>query len=356
MADLQSLPETPPAEGSPHPGRRLALPEPLPLGYHQLTVELGGRTAESLVISAPSRCFTGGKAGDGKPLWGVFLPLYALRTSRSWGAGDFSDLETLAEWTAGLGGGVVGTQPLLATFLDEPFEPSPYAPASRLFWNELYIDPRRLPEMEDCPAARRLIESPDFQREVEALRAAPRVDYARLMALKRRVLEELAQRFFSRPGDRLAEFESFVADKPGLENYAAFRAVGDRRGESWQSWPGRLREGTLAPADYDEEDRRYYLWTQWAADQQLSSLAKEARRHAQELDGSPLVLGRVMSAEAVPDDPVALAELLTERYLEAGDTLQDDQALHQVQAMAGSAIARLAWLRNDLPELQRGAE
>jgi 4-alpha-glucanotransferase len=277
MADLQSLPETPAAEGSPHPGRRLALPEPLPFGYHQLTVELGGRTAESLVISAPSRCFAG-EGDNGKPLWGVFLPLYALRTSRSWGAGDFSDLETLAEWTAGLGGGVVGTLPLLASFLDEPFEPSPYAPASRLFWNELYIDPRRLPEMEDCPSARRLIESPEFQREVAALRAAPRVDYARLMALKRRVLEELAQRFFSRPGDRLAEFESFVADKPGLESYAAFRAVGDRRGESWQSWPGRLREGTLAPADYDEEDRRYYLWTQWAADQQLSSLAQEARR------------------------------------------------------------------------------
>jgi len=46
MADLQSLPEIAPAEGSPYPGRRLALPEPLPFGYHQLTVELGGRTAE----------------------------------------------------------------------------------------------------------------------------------------------------------------------------------------------------------------------------------------------------------------------------------------------------------------------
>ncbi len=274
IADLESLPETAGAEGSPHPGRRLALPEPLPFGYHRLTVELGGRTAESLVISAPVRCFT----GDGKPLWGTFLPLYALRTSRSWGAGDLSDLETLAEWTAGLGGGVVATLPLLAAFLDEPFEPSPYAPASRLFWNELYVDPRRLPEMEDCPAARRLIESPDFQREVEALRAAPRVDYARLMALKRRVLEELAQRFFAHPGERQAELDRFVSAKPGLENYAAFRAVGDRRGESWQNWPGRLRDGTLAPADYDEEDRRYYLWTQWAADQQIGSMAKEARR------------------------------------------------------------------------------
>ncbi|HEY0514238.1 MAG TPA: 4-alpha-glucanotransferase [Thermoanaerobaculia bacterium] len=278
VTDLDRLPATPPAGGLPFPGRRLALPEPLPSGYHRLTVELGGRTAESLIISAPTRCY-GREAGGGRPLWGAFLPLYALRTSRSWGAGDFSDLETLAEWTSGLGGGVVGTLPVLAAFLDEPFEPSPYAPASRLFWNELYIDPRRLPEIEDCIPARRLIESPDFLREVEALRAAPRVDYARLMALKRRVLEELALRFFSRPGGpRQEEFERFVAGKPGLATYAAFRAVGDRRGEPWQLWPGRLREGTLAPADYDEEDRRYYLWTQWAAEQQVSQLAREARR------------------------------------------------------------------------------
>src|SRR5436305_1940080 len=217
MVDLQSLPEVAPREGSSRPGRRLTLAEPLPPGYHRLTVELGGRASESLIISAPTRCH----GGDGRPLWGAFLPLYALRTSRSWGAGDLSDLETLAEWTSGLGGGVVGTLPLLATFLDQPFEPSPYAPASRLFWNELYIDPRRLPEMEDCPAARRLIESPDFQREVEALRALPRVDYGRLMALKRRVLEELAQHFFSRTGERQDSFERFVATKPGLETYAA---------------------------------------------------------------------------------------------------------------------------------------
>jgi 4-alpha-glucanotransferase len=267
VIDLDSLPRT---EG----GRRLSLPEPLPLGFHHLTIEHGGRSAETLVISAPSRCFTGG----GKPLWGVFLPLYALRTSRSWGAGDFSDLETLAEWTAGLGGGVVGTLPMLAAFLDEPCEPSPYAPASRLFWNEIYVDPRRLPEFEDSAAARRLVESHDFQREVEFLRAAPRVDYPRLMALKRRVLEELAQRCYSRGGARLEELERYVADKGGLDEYAAFRAVGDRRGEPWQLWRGRLREGSLAPADYDEEDRRYYLYTQWAAEQQIQTLAKEARR------------------------------------------------------------------------------
>lgn len=274
VMDLESLPPAPPPEGSARPGRRLSLPEPLPFGYHRLAVEHGGRAAEALVISTPRRCHT----GDGMPIWGVFLPLHALRTARSWGAGDLSDLETLAEWTAGLGGGVVATLPMLAAFLDEPCDPSPYAPASRLFWNELYVDPRRLPEMEDCAPARRLLESPEFLRELETLRASPRVDYPRLMAVKRRVLEELAHRFFARPGPRQEAFASFVAAKADLETYAAFRAVGDRRGEPWQQWPERLREGTLAAPDYDEEDHRYYLWTQWAADQQIRAMAKEARR------------------------------------------------------------------------------
>lgn len=257
------------------PGRPLILPEStLPPGYHMLTIESGGKTAESMVISAPTRAYT----GNGRPLWGVFLPLYALYTQRSWGAGDLSDLEALAEWTAGLGGGVVATLPLLAAFLDEPCEPSPYAPASRLFWNEIYLDPRRLPEMEESASARRLLESSDFHREIEALRAMPRVDYPRLLALKRRVLEELAHRFYQKTGGRDDEFESFLSDKPHLSDYAAFRAVGDRRGEPWQCWPERLREGTLAHADYDEEDYRYHLWTQWAAERQMAAMAKEARR------------------------------------------------------------------------------
>lgn len=267
VLDLEGLPVN--GEGV----RRLALPESLPAGYHLLRVESGGQSEESLVISAPTRAYT-----DRRSLWGVFLPLYALRTDEGWGAGDLSDLERLLEWTSGLGGGVVGTLPMLASFLEEPFEPSPYAPVSRMFWNELYLDPRKLPEFEDHSAARRITESQDFLNEIEAMRREPRVDYGRLSALKRRVLEEMAHRFFSRPGDRYDEFEKFVQRKKDLDAYSAFRAVGDRRGEPWQTWPERLREGSLAAADFDEEDYRYYLWTQWACDQQIGAMAKEARR------------------------------------------------------------------------------
>jgi 4-alpha-glucanotransferase len=275
--DVDSLPAIAPSR------RRLALPEALPPGYHHLEVKLGGRAARALVIAAPVRAF----GADGGPLWGVFLPLYALRTARSWGAGDLTDLRALAAWTGALGGDVVASLPLLATFLDVPFEPSPYAPASRLFWNETYLDPRQLPEAALCPAARRLLESTELAAEMRTLAELPLVDYARLATLKRRVLEEMVAWSFANAGPRRQDLERCLAARPELADYAAFRAVGDRRGESWQDWPERLRDGHLAPADYDEEDYRYHLWAQWAMEQQLAEAAGQGGRRNLEPAAQP---------------------------------------------------------------------
>ncbi|QRM27673.1 ferritin family protein [Microvirga sp. VF16] len=86
----------------------------------------------------------------------------------------------------------------------------------------------------------------------------------------------------------------------------------------------------------------------------VKGFADEARRHAQELDQFPIALPGNLGRGTPPDDPVSLAELLTDLYLEAGDALRNEEALARVQALAGRAIIRLAWLRADLPELRRG--
>ena len=83
----------------------------------------------------------------------------------------------------------------------------------------------------------------------------------------------------------------------------------------------------------------------------LMSLVDEARWHATELESSPIDTPVGSILPVLPDRPIALAELLTERYLEAADTLQDERELVRVQMFAGRAVARLAWLRADLPEL-----
>ncbi|MEE1609872.1 ferritin-like domain-containing protein [Microvirga sp. CF3016] len=84
----------------------------------------------------------------------------------------------------------------------------------------------------------------------------------------------------------------------------------------------------------------------------LTEFAAEARRHAKELEQSPIPVGRGAPVPGFPDDPVALAELLADRYLAAGDASHDEATLERIQGLAGRAIGRLAWLRADLPELR----
>ncbi|HEX6962469.1 MAG TPA: 4-alpha-glucanotransferase, partial [Lacipirellula sp.] len=131
----------------------------LPMGYHRLHVTIGEKSCHSLVVSAPGHAYLRADEGSESPQrhWCPFLPLYALRTELDWGAGDFRGLSELAQWAGQLGAGAVGTLPLLAASLDEPFEPSPYRPVSRKFWNELYIDVESINELRQCETARQLV-------------------------------------------------------------------------------------------------------------------------------------------------------------------------------------------------------
>ncbi|MDR7426066.1 MAG: 4-alpha-glucanotransferase [Armatimonadota bacterium] len=257
---------------------RLPMPGRLPPGYHQLVVRAGRRRWETMLICAPRRAYLPAPEGPAAHTWGVFLPLYALRSRRSWGTGDFTDLEALLDWVGGLGGGVVATLPLLAAFLDEPCEPSPYVPASRLFWNELYLDPARSPDLPGCPEAQELLGSAAHRRELARLRKAPLVDYRAAMRVKRPVLEALTRSVFREPSARRDALFSFVTARPHLEDYARFRAVGERLRCPWPAWPPRLRQGNVQQGDYDEDARRYHLYVQWLAHEQLSALAGQARQ------------------------------------------------------------------------------
>jgi 4-alpha-glucanotransferase len=263
-------------EGTSYVTKRLCLPGDLPLGYHQLTLETTDRRLQALLLSAPQWAYTFPDEATHKE-WGVFLPTYALHSERSWGSGDFSDLEALAAWLAELGGGVIATLPLLSAFLDVPFDWSPYAPASRMFWNEFYIDVTRAPGLEECAAARVLLDSAEIRTALADLRGAPLVDYRRQMALKRRVLEALAHWFFSTGGAQHADFQRFVAATPAVEDYARFRAVGEHQQAPWPAWPAPLRDCVLTPTDYDEQAQRYHLYVQWVAQAQLTRFAERSK-------------------------------------------------------------------------------
>ena len=165
-------------------------------GYHD--VEIQGQPV--FVISAPLKAFF-----PTRRLWGIFAPVYALHSRRNPSAGDLTDFENLMDWMHSLGGSVASTLPLLGAFLDKPFEPSPYSPATRLFWNEFYADLERIPE--------------STGRSIELPKKTKFIDYRALMAHKRRILEELSRLFFEdASAERLQAFAKFRRGNPGVDS------------------------------------------------------------------------------------------------------------------------------------------
>jgi 4-alpha-glucanotransferase len=277
---LEAGPRPREIDGTPYVALTLALPRAIPAGYHRLSVELNARRASALLISAPATAFAPICAKEKS--WGLFAPLYALHSRASWGAGDFSDLQRALDWTEELGGDLFSTLPLLSLFLDGPsFDPSPYAPVSRLFWNEFYIDVTRAPELAASPEARALVASPGFEAELSALRAARLVDYRRVMALKRSILERLAAALFSSDSPRRRALEEFATRaRPEAQDFAEFRAHVEVEGRSWSDWPEPSRSGRIGPDPRGEPARRYHLYAQWLAHEQLAAIAEKAARAA----------------------------------------------------------------------------
>lgn len=267
-------------EGERFETRELALP-PLDFGYHTLEISAGSKNYHAMVVSAPTRSYA--EPGLEKS-WGAFLPMYAAHSEKSWGAGNVSDWERLSCWLGGQGARVAGTLPLLAAFLDYPVcEPSPYSPASRLFWNEFYLDVERAPEFATCGEAQGVVRSRPFQKKLDQFRRSELIDYGEQWKARREVLELLARHFFSRNSPRRARFEEFLRERPEAEDYAEFRAACEKFRTSWHNWPGRRREGRLSEGDYREEVKRFHLYVQWLAQEQVSELARRGEQNGVKL-------------------------------------------------------------------------
>lgn len=242
----------------------MELPVTLESGYYRLSLRLGERRADSLVLSAPE---TSWKPEEEQRLWGVFTPLYALHSEESFGLGDLSDLEALSRWTAELGGNLVATLPLLPPQSVHAEDPSPYSPGSRQFWNDLYLDIDALPELKRCEAAQERMASADFQDLRALLNGTKHVDYQRVKRLRTELLGELAKTYFA--GDT-HELDAWVVQTPNAVDYAQFQAACEVSGKTWFEWTG----GEYSEADCDREVYERHLYAQFRMACQLDHLGQ----------------------------------------------------------------------------------
>ncbi|MGH7231323.1 MAG: 4-alpha-glucanotransferase, partial [Nitrospiraceae bacterium] len=222
----------------------LPLPAGLEVGYYELaaTASIGPRRINGRLrlILTPERCYAPPQFEESDRLWGLSLQLYALRSPRNWGVGDFGDLSELLQWAAkDLGVGMIGLNPLHALENSRPYHISPYSPDSRLFLNILYLDLERIPEWSECAEARQMLEHEQFRSQLETLREHETIHYEQVYAAKRKILKMLFTTFLERHCElhgnalqartaRGREFECYVREEGELlKRFAVFHALSE---------------------------------------------------------------------------------------------------------------------------------
>ena len=269
-------------------GAAAELPATLEPGYYRLCAPDSVRT----VLVAPAQCWLPEGLTQGERWWGLTTQMYALRSERSWGIGDFSDLARCATIAAAQGAAFVGVSPLHALRPGQPEAASPYSPSSRVALNVLHIDVTGVPEYLHCQATQSLVAGPAFQAQLQAVQQSTTVDYTAVAALKEAALTLLWKTFqqtaWTGDAARGDAFDLFCrTHETTLGPHARYEAIqsalqaADASVWGWPAWPQPLRDPESAAVHEFLQGHadlvNYRFWLQWLAHEQLAQAAATAR-------------------------------------------------------------------------------
>ncbi|MDB5492452.1 MAG: 4-alpha-glucanotransferase [Micavibrio sp.] len=213
---------------------RLSTLKDIPYGYYDLILNPGARDERrSLLISAPARLT------HDKKCWGLFAPLYALHGQETQNLGGYAELYKAASFIRENGGAFIGTLPLLPVFYEgQDMDPSPYAPVSRLFSNEIFLDLKDLP-------------GNDGVRDPGGAGIVDKINYQDAYSAKKKIILEAALHYFEKYPEGDEDYQEFLKSSPELPAYAEFRA-------------------SQSSAAEQEDMRKFHLYAQYACHRQLS--------------------------------------------------------------------------------------
>lgn len=203
-------------------------------------------------------------------LAGVTVPLFSLRSQRSWGIGEIGDLPELAQWVHEAGIRLIQVLPLGAIADDET---SPYSAMTAFGIDPMYISLAEVAEVgDDLDLVLGGVEGTELLARV---RARQSVDYTAVRTLKRQALLFAFQRFsahdLASSSPRAHLFHAFRAqNRAWLDDYTLFRALNDaHEGVAWWKWEGPLQmRDPVALARAAERYRHeilFHAYLQWLA-------------------------------------------------------------------------------------------
>lgn len=275
--------------------------EPLPLEYkygvfdlerHMLLAYEEGENRRLTAPAVPRGCtiVNDGFARLPAETWkgaGVAIPVFSLRSEKSFGVGEFTDLKLLADWCQQTGLKVIQVLPVNDTTSTHTWMDSyPYSAISAFALNPIYLNLAKVASGKN----KALLKS--LEPERSRLNALPEIDYAAVMRAKREFLKQIF------PAQKVATFRSkdyraFLADNQHwLLPYAVFCALRDQYGTAdSRQWPAHSRctpelvAAMTAEGSAEAEAVAWHCFIQYHLHRQLQEAAEYAHERGVILKG-----------------------------------------------------------------------
>ncbi|MDG6895130.1 4-alpha-glucanotransferase [Volucribacter amazonae] len=260
----------------------IQLPNDLPLGYHQLTLNGQKKQYTCRIIISPHQCYQPQVIQQKQKLWGTFLQLYGLKSKQNWGIGDFADLKQFIQHFSHYQADFIGLNPIHSLFPANPDLISPYSPSSRRWLNIAYIHVNEVAEFQQSPQAQDWFNSETIQQQLAELRNLAWIDYPQVIKLKltglRLAFNQVKTTLQQNP---LSDFAQFIqTNGEALQQQATFDALHHHLTQQshllggWDSWAEAYQD-YHSPAvqqfrqQYADEVL-FYAWLQFLAEQQFA--------------------------------------------------------------------------------------
>lgn len=259
---------------------RLNLPDDIPSGYHMLRINAGDAYGEATLICAPASIPVPKAVAD-RQRWGWMAQMYSVRSSESWGVGDYGDLRHLLKDAAEkTHADFMLINPIHACAPIPPLEPSPYLPESRRFLNVTYIRPQDIAEYADLSESDKA-EVARLHAQVSAANDDVNpMDINSAWCHKRQALKIIFRQ--PRSVERQSAFERFKEQAgPDLKAFAAWSVAFEVWGAPWEtSWFNDTNRDSPEVAELIREHAdlvEFQCWLQWIADEQVSAAQQIAK-------------------------------------------------------------------------------
>ena len=232
------------------------------------------------------------------PAWkgaGVAVPVFSLRSEKSYGVGDFGDLKLLIDWAVRTKQKAVQILPINDTTMTHGWTDSyPYNSISIYAFHPIYTDLAQLGRLKDKQ------KMAEFERRQKELNALPVMDYE----AANRTKWEYFRLIFKQEGEKVLASQAFQdffeANKEWLRPYAVFSYLRDAyKTANFRDWTrynvykAEEVEKLCRPGSADYPHVAIYYYIQFNLHLQLLAATNHARKHGVVLKGDiPIGISR----------------------------------------------------------------